>query len=58
VTETLRVGVDVGGTNTDAIVLRGRKVLAQYKAPTSSDIGTGIAQAIRDVLDQAMVPAS
>jgi N-methylhydantoinase A/oxoprolinase/acetone carboxylase beta subunit len=58
VTETLRVGVDVGGTNTDAIVLRGREVLAQHKAPTSSDVGTGIVQAIRDVLAQAMVPVS
>jgi N-methylhydantoinase A/oxoprolinase/acetone carboxylase beta subunit len=58
VTETLRVGVDVGGTNTDAIVLRGRQVLAQHKAPTSSDVGTGIVQAIRDVLAQAMLPVS
>jgi N-methylhydantoinase A/oxoprolinase/acetone carboxylase beta subunit len=58
VTETLRVGVDVGGTNTDAIVLRGREVLAQRKAPTSSDVGTGIVQAIRDVLAQAAVPVS
>jgi N-methylhydantoinase A/oxoprolinase/acetone carboxylase beta subunit len=58
VTETLRVGVDVGGTNTDAIVLRGREVLAQHKAPTSSDVGTGIVHAIRDVLAQAMVPVS
>ena len=57
-TETLRVGVDVGGTNTDAIVLRGREVLAQHKAPTSSDVGTGIVQAIRDVLAQAAVPVS
>jgi N-methylhydantoinase A/oxoprolinase/acetone carboxylase beta subunit len=56
VTETLRVGVDVGGTNTDAVVLRGREVLAQHKAPTSSDVGTGIVQAIRDVLAQAGVP--
>ena len=57
-TETLRVGVDVGGTNTDAVVLRGREVLAQHKAPTSSDVGTGIVQAIRDVLAQAGVPVS
>jgi N-methylhydantoinase A/oxoprolinase/acetone carboxylase beta subunit len=58
VTETLRVGVDVGGTNTDAIVLRGNEVLAQHKAPTSSDVGTGIVQAIRDVLAEAMVSVS
>jgi N-methylhydantoinase A/oxoprolinase/acetone carboxylase beta subunit len=56
VTEVLRVGVDVGGTNTDAVLLRGREVLAQHKVPTSSDIETGIMQAVRDVLRQANVP--
>ena len=55
-TEILRIGVDVGGTNTDAVLLRGREVLAEHKAPTSSDVGTGIVQAIRDVLSRAMVP--
>ena len=54
--ETLCVGVDVGGTNTDAVLLRGREVLAQHKAPTSSDVETGIVQAIRDVLTRTMVP--
>ncbi|HEY3656241.1 MAG TPA: hydantoinase/oxoprolinase family protein [Steroidobacteraceae bacterium] len=53
--ETLLVGVDVGGTNTDAVVLRGREVLAEHKAPTSSDVGTGIVQAVRDVLARAKV---
>jgi N-methylhydantoinase A/oxoprolinase/acetone carboxylase beta subunit len=55
VTETLRVGVDVGGTNTDAVVLRGREVLAEHKAPTSADVGTGIVRAIRDVLTRTRV---
>ena len=54
-TETLRVGVDVGGTNTDAVVLRGREVLAEHKAPTSADVGTGIVRAIRDVLTRTRV---
>lgn len=54
-TETLRIGVDVGGTNTDAVLLRGREVLAEYKAPTSPDVGRGIVQAIQDVLARADV---
>lgn len=56
--ERLTIGVDVGGTNTDAVLLRGREVLAMHKAPTSPDVGTGIVQAIRDVLEQSRVPAS
>ena len=47
---SLRIGVDVGGTNTDAVMLRGREVLAQHKAPTSSDVEAGVVAAIRDVL--------
>lgn len=54
----IRIGVDVGGTNTDAVLLRGRTVLASHKAPTSADVGTGIVQAIRDVLGRARIPAS
>jgi N-methylhydantoinase A/oxoprolinase/acetone carboxylase beta subunit len=58
VVETLRIGVDVGGTNTDAVLLRGRKVLAQHKAPTSPDIEGGVVVAIRAVLEESQTPAS
>jgi N-methylhydantoinase A/oxoprolinase/acetone carboxylase beta subunit len=50
VTDSLRIGVDVGGTNTDAVLLRGREVLALHKAPTSSDVESGVVAAVRDVL--------
>ena len=56
--EPVRIGVDVGGTNTDAVLLRGRTVLASHKAPTSPDVGGGIVQAIRDVLARGGVAAS
>jgi N-methylhydantoinase A/oxoprolinase/acetone carboxylase beta subunit len=49
---SLRIGVDVGGTNTDAVLLRGREVLAQHKAATTSDVETGVVAAIRDVLSR------
>ncbi len=54
----MRIGVDVGGTNTDAVLLRGRDVLATHKSPTTNDVGSGIVGAIGDVLQQAAVPAS
>lgn len=54
--EVLRIGVDVGGTNTDAVLLRGRQVLATHKAPTTPDVGSGIVAAIDDVLGAAAVP--
>lgn len=55
---SLRIGVDVGGTNTDAVLLCGREVLAQHKAPTSSDVETGVVAAIRDVLSRGETPPS
>lgn len=45
----LRIGVDVGGTNTDAAVLDGTTVLASCKRPTSSDVLTGVVEALREV---------
>ncbi|RFU82036.1 hypothetical protein TARUN_115 [Trichoderma arundinaceum] len=55
-----RIGVDVGGTNTDAAILDvkaldkpGRGVLASYKATTTPDITSGIEAAIREVLDRS-----
>jgi len=52
----MRIGVDVGGTNTDAALMDGEKVLASVKSPTTEDIGTGVVNAVRDVL--AGSPAS
>ncbi len=42
----MRVGVDVGGTNTDAVALDGSTVLASDKRPTTRDITTGIVEAV------------
>ena len=56
--EVLRIGVDVGGTNTDAVLLRGRTVLASHKSPTTPDVGSGVVGAITEVLKSAEFPAS
>jgi len=54
----LRVGIDVGGTNTDAVVMEGRRLLAACKRATSEDIGSGVVAAITEVLRQASVAPS
>jgi len=47
----LRLGIDVGGTNTDAAVLdREGRLLARAKVPTSADVTGGI----RDVIDAVL----
>ncbi|HBO14546.1 MAG TPA: hydantoinase subunit beta [Halieaceae bacterium] len=55
----MRIGVDVGGTNTDAVLMDGSRVLASHKAETTANVSDGIVAAISDVLQQAGVaPAS
>lgn len=53
----LRIGIDVGGTNTDAVIMQGREVLASHKTPTSADVGSGIRCVLVEVLRQAQVRA-
>lgn len=48
---TYRIGIDVGGTNTDAAILDERlAVVASVKRPTTTDTGKGVADAIDAVL--------
>ena len=42
----MRIGIDVGGTNTDAVVMDGDTVKASCKTVTTEDVGTGIAAAL------------
>ncbi|MBM3518014.1 MAG: hydantoinase/oxoprolinase family protein [Alphaproteobacteria bacterium] len=46
----MRVGVDVGGTNTDAVLMDGLSVVAWHKTPTTADVSSGIIAALRAVL--------
>lgn len=54
----MRIGVDVGGTNTDAVLIDGRQILTAHKALTSADIAWGIKDAIATVMEAAKVPPS
>jgi N-methylhydantoinase A/oxoprolinase/acetone carboxylase beta subunit len=47
-----RIGIDVGGTNTDAVVMAGRQVLGWAKRPTTRNVTAGIVAALSDVLTQ------
>ncbi len=47
--------MDVGGTNTDAVVMDGRSVLAAHKAPTTENVSGGIVEAIRTVRNTAKI---
>ncbi|PHR18174.1 MAG: hydantoinase subunit beta [Sphingopyxis sp.] len=51
----MRIGVDVGGTNTDAVLLSGREVLGAVKRPTSKDVNTGISEAISVLVEECGV---
>ena len=44
------IGVDVGGTNTDAVLMDGAVLAGAAKRPTTADVTSGI----RDALDEAL----
>jgi N-methylhydantoinase A/oxoprolinase/acetone carboxylase beta subunit len=44
--QDLRIGIDVGGTNTDAVVMERETVLREIKATTSADVTEGIVNAL------------
>lgn len=45
-----RIGIDVGGTNTDAVLMRGNEVVAKIKTPTTEDVTSGITTALDHIL--------
>ncbi|HXO00964.1 MAG TPA: hydantoinase/oxoprolinase N-terminal domain-containing protein, partial [Stellaceae bacterium] len=46
-----RIGIDVGGTNTDAVLLEEGRVVHAVKTPTTEDVTGGILAAL-DLLRQ------
>lgn len=55
----MRIGVDVGGTNTDAVLMDATRVVASSKEPTTADVESGVIAAIGKVLaDARLAPAN
>lgn len=53
----MRIGIDVGGTNTDAAILDGDRVIGACKSPTTGDVSTGIKSALTIVMERTGVSA-
>ena len=53
-----RIGIDVGSTHTDAVIMDGKDIIATCKAPTSTDIAGGIVTAAKTVLFDSRMQAS
>jgi N-methylhydantoinase A/oxoprolinase/acetone carboxylase beta subunit len=48
-----RIGVDVGGTNSDAVLVQDAQVLAAVKSPTTHDVMGGVQNSLRQLVAQA-----
>ncbi len=48
----MRIGIDVGGTNTDIVLMDGREVRAWHKTPTTADVTTGIINSLRHIIEE------
>lgn len=46
----MRIGIDVGGTNTDAVLMEGMEVKSWHKTPTTADVSSGIMAVLRAVM--------
>jgi len=55
VNSAYKIGIDVGGTNTDAALLNGNTVLGSCKVATTADVTSGVCESIVQVLEQTSV---
>ncbi len=44
-----RIGIDVGGTNTDAVIIEDGRVVAAAKTPTTEDVTGGVVQTLAEL---------
>jgi len=53
-----RIGIDVGGTNTDAVLIEDSRVTAAVKVPTTADVSGGIVRALAELVISVGSPGS
>ena len=51
----IRLGIDVGGTNTDAVLVDDTRVLHAIKTATTQDVGHGIVTVLRRLLQESAI---
>jgi N-methylhydantoinase A/oxoprolinase/acetone carboxylase beta subunit len=49
-----RIGIDVGGTNTDAVLVENERVLARVKTPTTHDVTGGVRESLRLLVEEQL----
>lgn len=54
----MRIGIDVGGTHTDAVILDGDEIIAATKSLTSADVVSGITNALDTLIKDGSVKQS
>lgn len=52
----MRIGIDVGGTHTDAVIMDGNSVVTSTKVLTSADVMEGVANALDTVIGNSGLP--
>ena len=57
-TDGFRIGIDVGGTNTDAVVVQDKRVVSFHKTPTTGDVTEGVIKAVKGAIKGAPVEAA
>lgn len=48
-----RIGIDVGGTNTDAVLIDDNKIIASTKTFTTQDVTSGVRTALAEIVEMA-----
>lgn len=51
----MRIGIDVGGTNTDAVLMVGSQIIAAVKNETTADVSSGILNGLSQLLAKAKI---
>lgn len=51
----IRIGIDVGGTNTDAVIMDKETIVASAKFPTSANVMDGVVGVLQHVMDDSGV---